>query len=147
MDHRLSIVGGDARVLFPPATLPLIYKYTGGIPRLINTLCDTALTCAYADELRAATPDVIETAVRELQWPSFAERMDRRRQKAEGTLGRGGSLAAIAEGVRKLEGRSVTLEFIARNLALVESHLRNLLSSGGIHNRSDSTSDQRKKSG
>lgn len=147
MDHRLSIVGGDARALFPPATLPIIYRYTGGIPRLINTLCDTALTCAYADELRAATPDVIETAVRELQWPSFAERMDKRRQKAEGTLGRGGSLAAIAEGVRKLEGRSITLEFIARNLALVETHLRNILNSGGIHSRPDSSVDQRKKSG
>src|SRR5262252_4354465 len=51
IDHRLSIVGGDARTLFPPSTLPIIYKYTGGIPRMINTLCDTALTCAYADEL------------------------------------------------------------------------------------------------
>src|SRR5438309_2590870 len=53
--HRLSIVGAANRTLFPPQTLPHIYKYAGGIPRLINTLCDTALTCAYADSLPGIT--------------------------------------------------------------------------------------------
>src|SRR5262245_3663051 len=101
IDHRLSIAGGDAPTLFPPATLPIIYKYTGGIPRLINTLCDTALTCAYADEMRTTGPDVVEMAARELQWPSFAERMDKRRAKAGDTPGRGSSLASIAEAVQK----------------------------------------------
>ncbi len=55
--HRLSIAGGGNRTLFPPETLPRIYKYAGGIPRLINTLCDTALTCAYADSLPGITAE------------------------------------------------------------------------------------------
>src|SRR6266850_1739148 len=47
--HRLSIAGSSNRSLFAPQALPAIYRYAGGIPRLINTLCDTALTSAYAD--------------------------------------------------------------------------------------------------
>src|SRR5689334_20048761 len=67
--HRLSIAGATTRTLFPAQTLPVVYKYAGGIPRLINTLCDTALTCAYADNLAEVTPQVVETAAKELQWP------------------------------------------------------------------------------
>jgi type II secretory pathway predicted ATPase ExeA len=134
--HRLSIVGGTDRELFSPATFPVIYKYTGGIPRLINTLCDTALTCAYADELRQATPEVVEAAAKELQWPLFAERIEKRRPKAmpslvesDATLDlREESLAAIAERVRRLEDRSRAFDSIAKSLGLIEMHLRGLVS-------------------
>jgi len=133
--HRLSIVGATDRTLFSPATLPMIYKYTGGIPRLINTLCDTALTCAYADDLQEVTPDVVEAAATELQWPSFAERAEKRRLKTapspaqgEETLDlREQSPAGIADRVKKLEERSIAFESIAKSLALIEKHLRSLV--------------------
>src|SRR4029077_16542783 len=41
--HRLRIAGAGDRELFAAETFPLIHRYTGGIPRLINTLCDTSL--------------------------------------------------------------------------------------------------------
>ena len=34
----------------------VIYRYSGGVPRLINTLCDTALLCAFADEKATSEP-------------------------------------------------------------------------------------------
>ena len=43
IDHRLQVAGSNGRALFAPETYPVIYRYSGGIPRLINTLCDTAL--------------------------------------------------------------------------------------------------------
>src|SRR5712691_4546711 len=52
-----------------------------GTPRLINTLCDAALTCAYADNLPRVTTKLVEAAASELQWPSYSERVDKRRQK------------------------------------------------------------------
>src|SRR5204863_429493 len=64
-----------------PQTFPVIYKYGGGTPRLINTLCDAALTCAYADNLPRISAKVVEAAASELQWPSYSERVDKRRQK------------------------------------------------------------------
>ncbi len=44
--HRLGVAGAE-RELFPAATLNLIYRLSGGIPRLINMLCDRALLGAY----------------------------------------------------------------------------------------------------
>jgi hypothetical protein len=48
--HRLRVAGAGDRELFEPATFPIIYRYSGGIPRLINTLCDTSLLAAFAQD-------------------------------------------------------------------------------------------------
>src|ERR1700704_1144026 len=42
IQHRLEVAGSHGRQIFTPDTFSLIYRYTGGVPRLINTLCDTA---------------------------------------------------------------------------------------------------------
>lgn len=72
--HRLHIAGGD-RALFADDAVPAIYQYTGGIPRLINTLCDTALMCAFADDLTSVTRATLISAVEELQWPLYSRRV------------------------------------------------------------------------
>jgi type II secretory pathway predicted ATPase ExeA len=72
--HRLKIAGATRSDLFTPETMPVVYKYTGGVPRLINTLCDTALTVAYADSLPTVTIDVLKSALDELQWVPFERR-------------------------------------------------------------------------
>jgi general secretion pathway protein A len=46
--HRLSIANGSRRVVFTPAALKVVYRYSGGIPRLINLLCDRALLGGYS---------------------------------------------------------------------------------------------------
>jgi hypothetical protein len=46
--HRLTVAGGDPK-LFHKNALRLIYWNSGGIPRVINTLCDLALVYGYAD--------------------------------------------------------------------------------------------------
>lgn len=42
--HRLAVAGGELEQIFDPKTIGDIFRLTQGIPRLINTLCDTALT-------------------------------------------------------------------------------------------------------
>lgn len=74
IQHRVSIAG-VSKVLFNKAVCDTIFEYTGGVPRLINTLCDTALTCAYADDSNKVGKDEIEAAIEELQWPVFTERV------------------------------------------------------------------------
>ena len=49
--HRIEIAGGDPK-LFHKNALRLIYRNSGGIPRVINTLCELALVYAYADRKR-----------------------------------------------------------------------------------------------
>ncbi len=47
--HRLTVAGGDAEV-FSVGAVALVHEASGGVPRLINQLCDTALVYAFAGE-------------------------------------------------------------------------------------------------
>ncbi len=77
--HRLEVAGAHGRQLFAPETLPVIFRYTGGVPRLVNTLCDTALMIAYASDQPGVSPTELKAAVDELQWVEFAARTNRMR--------------------------------------------------------------------
>src|SRR5205814_10422981 len=81
--HRLKVGGLSDEQLFEPVTFPLLYKYTGGLPRLINTLCDTALVCAYADNQTAVTEAVLNGAIEELNWLPYAKRVNRQRSRGQ----------------------------------------------------------------
>ncbi len=74
VQHRLGVAGAAGRELFTAATYPIIYRYTGGIPRLVNTLCDTALLAAFAQDSEAVTETEIRAAISELQWVEYAAR-------------------------------------------------------------------------
>jgi hypothetical protein len=66
--HRLSVAGRLDPGLFTDEAYELIHRYTGGVPRLINTLCDTALLCAYADAKQIVDENDMTAAVEELSW-------------------------------------------------------------------------------
>jgi len=69
--HRMSVAGHGENDVFAEDCYEPIFIYTGGIPRLVNTLCDTALLVAYADEKPAVSADDIMTAVEELEWKEY----------------------------------------------------------------------------
>ena len=66
--HRMAVAGSKDSGVFGDDCYEVIYAYTGGIPRLVNTLCDTALLVAFADEKKSLTAADIMTAVDELDW-------------------------------------------------------------------------------
>lgn len=66
--HRLDIAGNEDRELFEDGAYDIIHRYSGGVPRLINTLCDTALLCAFADKKDSVSCKDIMSAVAELNW-------------------------------------------------------------------------------
>jgi|GEM_PF-613760 len=72
--HRLRVAADGDDGLFTADAFPLIYRYTGGVPRLINTLCDTALLCAYVDGVNPVNGKAIAAAVDELQWKPHHQR-------------------------------------------------------------------------
>jgi len=72
--HRLRVAGAGEPEIFEPETYPVIFKYTGGIPRLINTLCDTAMLAAFAQDRQSVSTEDMESAVAELQWVEYAAR-------------------------------------------------------------------------
>ena len=88
IEHRLEIAGRDTAGLFEDETFDVIQRYTGGVPRLINTLCDTALLCAFADEKETVSLADLEAAVEELDWKEHESTTGRFRKLARMSSGR-----------------------------------------------------------
>jgi type II secretory pathway predicted ATPase ExeA len=74
IQHRLEVGGSQGRQIFEPETFSMVFRYTGGIPRLVNTLCDTAMMAAYAQDRDTVSVDDVRAAIEELQWVEYAER-------------------------------------------------------------------------
>jgi general secretion pathway protein A len=60
--HRLSIANPARPVTFAPRALQRVHQYSGGIPRLINLLCDRALLGAFAAQTSRIDADMVATA-------------------------------------------------------------------------------------
>lgn len=71
--HRLTVAGYGNKKLFSDDIYKKIFEYSGGVPRLINTLCDTALTCAFADEQKKIGDNEFKSVIEELQWDVYSE--------------------------------------------------------------------------
>jgi general secretion pathway protein A len=50
INHRLEVAGGKGGVLFSGKALKRIYRYSRGLPRLINVACDRALLVGYTKD-------------------------------------------------------------------------------------------------
>ena len=48
-------------------TIAAVFRHSGGLPRLINTICENALITAYARQIPSVTPDVIEDVAKEFR--------------------------------------------------------------------------------
>jgi general secretion pathway protein A len=57
---ELSGAGEQAGAIFPPETVHAIYRYSLGIPRLVNSICDQALIAAFERKVRVVPAEVID---------------------------------------------------------------------------------------
>lgn len=78
--YRLQIAGGDADQIFETETLPEIHRLTAGTPRLINTLCDTALTACMVEKRPRVDLEILDNVVHELRWQWFEDQGPRSQQ-------------------------------------------------------------------
>ncbi|MDD5557113.1 MAG: AAA family ATPase [bacterium] len=65
--HRLRVAGGDVRGLFEERAVDIIHDYSGGVPRLINMVCDKALLACFALGERAVTRRIVRASIREVE--------------------------------------------------------------------------------
>jgi len=64
--HRLRIAsGGQGTQLFASAALREVYRRSGGIPRLVNAICDRALLVSYAEDAPRVELGAARKAARE----------------------------------------------------------------------------------
>lgn len=69
--HRLATVGGTSeRIAFASAAIDLIHAASNGVPRLVNIICDRALSRAHLARLAVIEQAVVAGAIGELQLTS-----------------------------------------------------------------------------
>ncbi|MCS5635251.1 MAG: AAA family ATPase [Myxococcota bacterium] len=74
--HRLYVAAGADREIFTPGALREVHRLTGGVPRLINVLCDRALLLGYAEGAHRIGNRWVRRASREV--PDSARRIGAR---------------------------------------------------------------------
>ncbi|HHO69013.1 MAG TPA: hypothetical protein ENK12_08285, partial [Gammaproteobacteria bacterium] len=63
--HRLQVCGAT-EALFSERAVDLVHRLSGGVPRLINVLCDRAMLGAFVEGKRRVDPAVVRRAAREV---------------------------------------------------------------------------------
>ncbi len=95
IQHRLEVAGTQHH-LFPPAIMGRLHRLAGGVPRIINVLCDRALLGAYAQGKERVDRGTLEQAAREVfNHPSKQNRKLRRSLATGLSLLAGGVLAVM----------------------------------------------------
>lgn len=67
IQHRLAVAGGDGRPKFSRWAVRAVHRYSRGVPRLINAVCDKTLLCGYVEERDRLGWPQVRRAIRELE--------------------------------------------------------------------------------
>jgi hypothetical protein len=77
--HRLKVAGGHPQI-FTDLACQAVHRYSNGVPRLINLLCDTALVYGYAEQKQRIDANLVTQVAKEKQqggiFPTFAPAQD-----------------------------------------------------------------------
>jgi len=92
--HRLWVARGSTAVTFEPVALDRVHAYTGGVPRIINLLCDRSLMQSAQMRVNRLTPAIIEEAAAGLglRLPE----QGKKKKKAAGTAAMAPTRARVA---------------------------------------------------
>jgi general secretion pathway protein A len=111
IDHRLEVAGSQGRRIFADDTYDTIYRYTGGTPRLVNTLCDTCLMAAFGRDQDTVSAEDLDAAIEELQWVEFSAGSNRMRShhntEATGNMSVHGGGQTVGRILLASEGKTV----------------------------------------
>ena len=65
--HRLKVSGADGSLKFSRGALKAIFDYSGGIPRVVNIVCDNALLLGFVQETRKISEELVREVIRDLE--------------------------------------------------------------------------------
>ena len=70
--ERLRIAGSNGEPVFSEEAMDTVYRYSRGIPRVVNLLCEHALINAFADQQRPVLAPAVEEAARDFELDKIA---------------------------------------------------------------------------
>ena len=62
--HRVGVAGGNPEIM-PESTCSMVWYYSRGVPRVINSICDTALVYGFAEQEEKISGNVVKDVVRD----------------------------------------------------------------------------------
>jgi general secretion pathway protein A len=65
VSQRLRIAGWNGEEIFDPESLAAIYRYSNGIPRVVNLICEHCLVTAFVDQQKVVTVGVVDAVARD----------------------------------------------------------------------------------
>ena len=65
IQQRLRIAGSNGQQIFTPESLTAVHRYSGGIPRVINLVCEHCLVSAFVDQQKIIEPGVVDAVARD----------------------------------------------------------------------------------
>jgi general secretion pathway protein A len=68
--HRLFVAGSNGDITFRQDAVNTIYKFSGGIPRLVNLVCDKALLAAYVMGTKEISQTMVKRSIQEIEGAS-----------------------------------------------------------------------------
>ena len=77
INHRLKRAAIGAPLEFPSDVTSVVHARSGGVPRLINVICDAVLLCGYAEESHQIDLNLVRSAIEELESSSVLRRSPR----------------------------------------------------------------------
>ena len=75
---RLDIAGLPNQQIFSEASIAEIYRFPGGFPRLVNSICDNALLAGYACDVQSVGTDIIYEVADDLELDDGSRTLARR---------------------------------------------------------------------
>ena len=65
VQQRLRIAGGNGQAIFSNDALNAIHRYSSGIPRVVNLICEHCLVSAFVDQQRSVGPAIVDAVARD----------------------------------------------------------------------------------
>ena len=65
--HRIHVSGGNGHPKFTGPAIWRIHRYSGGVPRLVNAVCDKALLAGFVNQTNEIDFQIVGRAIRELE--------------------------------------------------------------------------------
>jgi general secretion pathway protein A len=128
VNHRLKRAAIAAPLQFPRDVTDTVHARSGGVPRLINVICDAVLLCGYAEECRLIDQTLVRTAVDELETSSVLRRTSRTSSSSSTPSTSGGghsqSFAPPAQPAPPTPMRATSVTPLAPSTALADLPLR-----------------------
>lgn len=67
IEHRLRVAGSDGGLQLTDEALDAVYRYSGGVPRLINIICDKMLLACYVFRTKTFDGPIAQRCIEELE--------------------------------------------------------------------------------